>query len=497
MWIRCHGSRHLERLIDLLRVDDPGLAVTWAGDRRAAESSPAVAAQALAAQALDRPDPPHATLIEFRSIDHVEREGRRLSLAALDRRVARQGERADPGGFRRAAVTETAIVELAALPGPVALVIPADLARDAAAVAARLQPAAIAAGIAWIDLGAAATDGAQDDRDRLACQLGELARWLGLGDSDSPLRRPLRAAERGRRAGHAASLAEASAWLAEVASARRGDVADSFVASYIERLAPALLPLSARSQLFLAGQGHRGAGPLADMRRFFAFVEARCSDARYARVQERFLHPRALYDLAGSPKGSAGVELVHPEKYLDLPQFAISKLAAAGRIGLRDRAPASVLDLGAGPGHFGLACEYLGHRYVGLDIPLPPSTPVSEHDLYAELFDCFGLERSIQRIVAFAPLEVARRFDVVTCLMGVFCTHQKGGAIPWQWPEWQFFLADLIDNVVAPRFEIYLHIGRQYVAPEVAAELRARGAAIDDERSAIRITDAQAAVFRG
>ena len=76
--------------------------------------------------------------------------------------------------------------------------------------------------------------------------------------------------------------------------------------------------------------------------------------------------------------------------------------------------------------------------------------------------------------------------------MGVFCVHQRHGAVPWEIREWDFFLKDLVQNVVAPRFEIHLHIGRQYLREDVLAILTSLGAQVDRERSIIHISDAQA-----
>jgi hypothetical protein len=286
----------------------------------------------------------------------------------------------------------------------------------------------------------------------------------------------------------------AEAWLDRVLTARHGAKRPNPSASFVERLAPAMLSLSAMNAHFRAGQAGRPPAVQEEQRRLFAFIEARCSDERYREIQEVFLDYRALYILA---RATDKDELVGPEKYLYAPFYAVSKLGAATRLGLHERPPMRVLDLGAGPAHFGLVCASFGHTYHGLDIPLRPSSPFHDRDLYGELFAAFGLERMLQRITAFTPLVVTHRFDMVSCLMGLFCTNRVDGkSVSWTWPEWQFFLRDLIDNVLEPRFEVFLNLNRQYFPGEIQHELRTRGATVDPERSTFRFTDAQADAIR-
>jgi hypothetical protein len=112
--------------------------------------------------------------------------------------------------------------------------------------------------------------------------------------------------------------------------------------------------------------------------------------------------------------------------------------------------------------------------------------------MYGDLFECFGFQRLIQRIMANTPLEVPRRFDLVVAQMATFCTHRNPVApVAWQWPDWQFFLRDLIENVVAPRFEMFFEINRAYLPQAVADALTARGASVDLKDCIIRINDAQ------
>lgn len=280
--------------------------------------------------------------------------------------------------------------------------------------------------------------------------------------------------------GHARSLAEAEAWLRQIGG---------IVAAHPERLAPAMLSLSAMNALFLEGVSRRTA---AELRKFFDFVERRCADARYATVQEKFLNSGALRRLVELTPPNA-TDLVAPEKYLYLPFWAASKLKIADGLGLRDHAPRAILDLGSGPGHFALACEYLGHTCWGLDIPFRSSASSNRPDLYGELFDAFGLHRMIHRITAYEPVPVPRRFDMVTSQMGLFCTNPaRPRPVPWKWSEWRYFLRDLVEHVVAPRFEVRLGLNREYLAAEAIERMTGVGLAFDPARHIIQFTHAHA-----
>ncbi len=323
-----------------------------------------------------------------------------------------------------------------------------------------------------------------DPLDRLARRAGRLADALGIPRGDTALLRPLRDEERRIRPGEAPSLPAAEAWLREIAAGCPAPVSARVVDSFVERLAPALLPLSAMNAHYL--RTHTLTRFQKEHRRFFDFVEARCADPVHARVQARFLDPRALQiGLARIP--ASATDYIRGEKYLHAPHWLSSKLEKHGDA-LRVASPLAVLDLGSGPAHFGLVCAYHGHHYHGLDVPYSSTTPFSDHDLYGDLFDAFGLGRSLQRIEAHTPLQVDRRYDRVTCLMGNFCVHRTpAGPVPWQWPAWDFFLRDLDEHVLAPRAEIFLQINREMMPAEVLARFADLGAEIDAERSIVRL----------
>jgi hypothetical protein len=327
-------------------------------------------------------------------------------------------------------------------------------------------------------------DDIADPFDRLAHQARWAADKAGLPPSDSPLLRTLRDDERAIRGGQAPSLDVAKAWLQQI----------GFKPEHIERVAPAMLRLSAMNRHFLETHSLKP-DERKDERRFLDFVESRCPDERYALIQEKLLNYRALLRLAARTKPG---DFTLPEKYLYLPRFTHMKLRQAQELFLPVRKPVNLLDIGAGPGHFALASEFHGHHYWGIDVDFTFATPFSQYDLYGELFDAFGLSRSLQGITANTPLVLPRRFELVIAQMAVFSHHRSPtGPVPWQWPEWQFFLRDLVEHVLAPKFEVYLEINFKYITADIYDQLSALGANVDRQRSIIRITDGQASAIRG
>ncbi|MDQ2762786.1 MAG: class I SAM-dependent methyltransferase, partial [Pseudomonadota bacterium] len=92
-------------------------------------------------------------------------------------------------------------------------------------------------------------------------------------------------------------------------------------------------------------------------------------------------------------------------KYFDVCFWIRDKIERASRLGLFDRAPLRVLDLGTGAGHFPAVCAALGHEVIGLDVEVP---------LYTDLARLMKVDRRIFRIAPRQPLPDLGRFDVIT-----------------------------------------------------------------------------------
>lgn len=213
---------------------------------------------------------------------------------------------------------------------------------------------------------------------------------------------------------------------------------------------------------------------------FFDFVKRTYPDEGYAKIQRDHLSPENLEFLRATKSAS-------PEhKYLDLPYWTQSKFKIASLIPLQKYANQDILDLGAGPAHFGLVARHFGCRYTGVDVQLAPRTPANARHLYDDLCNFFGIERTVRMILPFQELAVPGRFKVVTCLMGNFCSYKStggGGRRAWDWPEWAFLLDDLVTNQLTPEYHMYFNISRDYLSAHVVEKIQVFAKSFDAERS--------------
>lgn len=204
-----------------------------------------------------------------------------------------------------------------------------------------------------------------------------------------------------------------------------------------------------------------------EVRRFLASVRAGVDFRRYRALQLRHLKLRSK-----------------PAKFLDLTAWLVAKFRTARDVGLAGRAPAAVLDIGCGPGHFGLACRHLGHRVVGLDVP--------ENPLYRDLLECFSLDMVLHRIRPGQPLpDALGRFDVVTAISANF--YQKEDGSLFTVDEWSFFMRDLVTNHMNPGGQIYFklnhlsdHPGMHFKDEAFVRMMAARGGSVDVRTGVVR-----------
>jgi len=141
-------------------------------------------------------------------------------------------------------------------------------------------------------------------------------------------------------------------------------------------------------------------------------------------------------------------EKTHWPKYLDADRWLRLNIRRAQELRLTSRRRLlRILDLGSGAGYFLLVARYLGHSGMGLDIPDPP--------MYSELFELFGLKRTVWEIKAFEPLpDLGERFDLITAFSICFNGHKRTDL--WTSKEWGFFLNDLETRFLNPGGEIFL-----------------------------------------
>lgn len=218
------------------------------------------------------------------------------------------------------------------------------------------------------------------------------------------------------------------------------------------------LPFSQMNKDFL--QSVQSTNARTDLQSLITYVETFVSDGDYRIIQDENLSQKALEWMISAKYASPQV------KYLDFPFWSISKLATAKSLGLNQAARHTVLDIGAGPGHFGVICKHLGHQHLGLEVPLIPDLPDQAVHLFDQLCDIFRVERFRERIEAGKALQVPGRFSLIVCLMGTFMAYGTEEGRPWNWDNWRFFLNDLAVNHTYPHSLLYFHLSTNYL-PEI------------------------------
>ena len=138
-------------------------------------------------------------------------------------------------------------------------------------------------------------------------------------------------------------------------------------------------------------------------------------------------------------------------KYLDVNKWLTLNIRYAKELGLIEKPPKSVLDLGCGGGFFLVVCRMLGSRVLGLDL--------DKDIVLNEMIKLFKLERVTWRIRAFVKLpDFKRKFDLITAFMICFNFPPKH---PYWGPrQWDFFLNDMSDRLL-PGGRLLLSLNKQ------------------------------------
>ncbi|MGH6980146.1 MAG: class I SAM-dependent methyltransferase [Stellaceae bacterium] len=152
-------------------------------------------------------------------------------------------------------------------------------------------------------------------------------------------------------------------------------------------------------------------------------------------------------------------------KYLDCAYFIDHNLDVAEHLGLIGSPPMTILDIGAGAGHFAFVCAKFGHDVTAIDV---------EAALLDEIAAAMGVRRTVARVEPDTRLpDFGRKFDLVVAESTMF------NMIGWTWrgplehnlrmppyvpyrywtlAQWRFLLADLIDNQLRFPGRIYFHL---------------------------------------
>ena len=187
----------------------------------------------------------------------------------------------------------------------------------------------------------------------------------------------------------------------------------------------------------------------------------------------RFAAIRARYHDVDPAPGSS--------KYLDLPRWIRVAVSLARGMNLHRRRACDVLDLGTGCGYFPFVCRHYGHRPRAIDL--------GDNDLYNEVIELLGIDRrtcAIEAGVALPRFET--RFDWVTAFMICFNNHGRNDL--WGPAEWEFFLGDVVGNLLKPDGHLLLHFNPErdgrFMSPEIEKVFVRAGGSVDGGRVSLR-----------
>lgn len=188
--------------------------------------------------------------------------------------------------------------------------------------------------------------------------------------------------------------------------------------------------------------------------KFFEYLLQRVDAVEFARVQAKFL------DLAiHEPK-------VDLPKYIDPLIWFESKLSVAHLLGLHQKSPCKILDLGTGPGHFPFVAGFYGHDVLGTDLPNRTVGRGDNEHLYDALCDLYRVKRIGLAIQAGKKLEATGNgYSLVTALLAAFNVHKDKSI--WREEDWNFFIRDVRDNVLLPDGALFMILANDKLDDEV------------------------------
>jgi len=143
------------------------------------------------------------------------------------------------------------------------------------------------------------------------------------------------------------------------------------------------------------------------------------------------------------------VDAVNSLKYSDFAYWARRNVVIAEWLHLDNSRPLDILDIGAGPGSFGMVASSMGHRVIGTDVA---------DDWYNELCKVTGAARLVAPVIRgerYKPVDA--RFDLITIMLPVF--HRKrvaGKREYWSVEDWRLFLLGLAEDLLQPNGQIFI-----------------------------------------
>jgi SAM-dependent methyltransferase len=136
-------------------------------------------------------------------------------------------------------------------------------------------------------------------------------------------------------------------------------------------------------------------------------------------------------------------------KYADFAYWAFRNVVRAEWLGLDRSEPLDILDIGMGPGSFGMVAKSMGHRVVGTDLDKP---------WYRDFDRIAGVERIIAPVRRGEPYRPTdRKFDLISIMLPNFHRKVVDGRIEyWTMEDWRLFLDNLVSDLLKPGGRIYL-----------------------------------------
>lgn len=143
-----------------------------------------------------------------------------------------------------------------------------------------------------------------------------------------------------------------------------------------------------------------------------------------------------------------------------------------------------ILDIGSGAGHFGLVCEYFGHRYTGINAP---------DAMYEAVNSLFGLRLVQEAVYPLTPLPLPdERFGMITAFAANFHLKKNAEGFELFSPEdWAYFINDALSRLEDEDSVLYLAPnkapqGLTTFTPEFVAAMERMGAFVDAQNYFVR-----------